>query len=309
MIAFDHNPSTCKIVRTENLAGSYMSVKDFKLSGGTRLDHTTACGLSEKPLVTVITAVFNGGGTIRHCIESVLGQDYPNVEHIVIDGGSTDGTIDILREYGNRIALWKSEPDRGIYDAWNKALSEAHGEWLCFLGADDEFLPGAVSAYMALAAKNPQAEYLSSRLKVVHPSGYIRILGSPWTWRKFSKSMCTHHVGTMHRRSLFDRLGTYDTSYRIVADYELLLRAKDKLNTAYMPAVTAMMRAGGASSARKCLQETARAKVETGGRSKVLAAVELHIAKAKYTLRPLRSALGGILARRSKADRSAARFS
>ena len=125
----------------------------------------------------------------------------------MIDGGSTDGTVDVLRRYDDRIALWKSEPDHGVYDAWNKSLREAHGEWICFLGADDEFLPGAVSAYMALAASNPQAEYLSSQVRWVHPSGYERIIGEPWRWRKFSKSMCTAHVGSMHRRSLFDRVG------------------------------------------------------------------------------------------------------
>jgi hypothetical protein len=277
-----------------------MSVKELKFSGGRRLHQTAASEEPAGPLVTVVTAVFNGVGTIKGCIESVLRQDYSHIEHVIIDGGSTDGTVEVLREYEDRIGLWRSEPDRGIYDAWNKALREARGEWLCFLGADDEFLPGAVTAYMALAAKNPQAEYLSSKLKVVHPSGYVRIMGSPWKWSKFSKSMCTHHVGSMHRRSLFERLGTYDTSYRIVADYELLLRAKGQLNAAYMPTITAVMRAGGASSGRQCLQETARAKVETGGRSKVLAAVELRIANAKYLLRPLRSAVGGILARRSK---------
>jgi glycosyltransferase involved in cell wall biosynthesis len=278
-----------------------MSVKDLTLSGGTRLHRTASFEAREMPLVTVITAVLNAVGTIKDCIESVLLQDYPNIEHIVLDGGSSDGTIDVLRQYDDRIALWKSEPDLGIYDAWNKGLLEARGEWICFLGADDEFLPGAVSAYMALATKNPQAEYLSSKVKVIHPSGYSRILGSAWTWRKFSKAMCTFHVGNMHHRGLFDRLGTYDTSYRIVADYELLLRARDQLNTAYMPVITAMMRAGGVSGTRKALEETARAKVETGGRNKLLAAVELHMANAKYVLRPLRCALGTIVARRSKA--------
>ena len=279
-----------------------MPVRDLKLSGGARLHQRAALESSDLPLVTVITAVLNGVDTIKACLDSVLRQDYPKIEHIVLDGGSTDGTLEVLRQYDDRIALWRSEPDEGIYDAWNKALIEARGEWICFLGADDEFLPGAVSAYMALAAKTPQAEYLSSKVRMIHSSGYVRILGSPWTWRKFSKAMCTLHVGNMHRRSLFDRLGMYDTSYRIVADYELLLRARDRLNTAYMPVVTAIMKVGGVSGTRETLEETARAKVETGGRNKVLAAVELHIANAKYLLRPLRSVLGGMVAR-SKAGR------
>jgi glycosyltransferase involved in cell wall biosynthesis len=280
-----------------------MPVEHLILSGGTRLRRTPVVGEARAmPLVTVITAVMNAVETIKDCVESVARQEYPNIEHIVLDGGSTDGTLNVLRQYDDRIALWRSETDAGIYDAWNKALAEARGEWICFLGADDEFLTGAVDAYMALAAKNPEAEYLSSKVKVIHPSGYVRILGKPWTWRHFSKAMCTLHVGTMHRRSLYDRLGVYDTSYRIVADYEFLLRARDQLNTAYMPVVTAIMRAGGTSFTLKALEETARAKVETGGRTKLRAAVEFQIASAKYMLRPLRSAVGGRVARRSKTE-------
>jgi glycosyltransferase involved in cell wall biosynthesis len=279
-----------------------MSVEDLKLSGGTRLHRTPSFEVREVPVVTVITAVLNAAGTIKSCIESVLRQDYPNLEHLVFDGGSSDGTVDVLRQYDDRIALWKSEPDRGVYDAWNKGLVEARGEWICFLGADDEFLPGAVSSYMALAARNPQAEYLSSRLTEVHSSGYERTIGRAWSWRRFSERMCTAHVGSMHRRSLFDRLGTYDISYPIVADYELLLRARDRLNAAYMPVITVMMRAGGASSTRKSLQEAMRAKIAAGGRNKLLASMELHIANANYTLRPLRQALGRVMTRRISSD-------
>lgn len=278
-----------------DLSEKKMVVRDFKLSGGTRLNQKAASESRDVPLVTVITAVLNGADTIKVCLESVLRQDYPNIEHIVLDGGSSDGTVDVLQQYDDWIALWRSEPDKGIYDAWNKALLEARGEWICFLGADDEFAPGAVNAYMTLAAKEPQAEYLSSKIKIVHPSGYVRILGSPWTWRKFSNSMCTMHAGTMHRRSLLDRLGPYDISYRIVADYELLLRARERLNTAYMPVITVKMKAGGVSLTREALEEQARAKVATGGRSSLRAGIELRIAKAKYLLRPLRSSLGRLM--------------
>jgi glycosyltransferase involved in cell wall biosynthesis len=244
----------------------------------------------------VVTAVFNGQPYVAGCLDSVLCQDYPNIEHIVLDGGSSDGTIEVLRQYDDRIALWRSEPDKGIYDAWNKALLEARGEWICFLGADDQFLPGAVSAYMALAACNPQAEFLSSRVKVIHSTGYERILGCPWTWRKFSKGMCAPHVGSMHRRSLFDRMGNYDTSYRIVADYAFLLRARDQLKAAYMPLITVRMRAGGVSTNRIALAEQERAKITAGGRSRVLAALEMYFETAKTVLHPpVRFVLGKIL--------------
>jgi len=267
------------------------------LFGGKRLKGIVAEGSADRPLVTVVTAVYNGRPYIAGCLESVLHQDYPNIEHIIFDSASSDGTVDVLKQYDERIALWRSEPDRGIYFAWNKALLEARGEWICFLGADDEFLPGAISNYMALAAMNPRAEYLSSRIRRVHSSGYERTVGWPWTWKKFSRAMCTPHVGSMHRRSLFQRLGTYDTSYRIVADYELLLRARQELKTAYMPITTVIMRAGGVSCTRIALKEQARAKVAAGGRSKLLTAVELQIENAKFVMRPLRYALGRMIQR------------
>jgi glycosyltransferase involved in cell wall biosynthesis len=263
----------------------------FGVWEGLRLKGAVAENKPRAPLVTVITAVFNGQRYLGGCLESVLRQTYRNIEHLVIDGGSSDGTVELLRSYSNRIALWKSEPDQGIYDAWNKALVEARGEWICFLGADDEFLPNAIGAYMTLAAENPEAEYLSSRVRIVHADGYGRTLGCAWSWRKFAKFMCTPHVGSMHRRSLLHRLGAYDTSYRIVADYELLLRARASLSTAYLPAVTVTMRAGGASCARAALHEQARAKVAAGGRGRLRAALELYAAHAKYSLRWLR--LGG----------------
>ena len=265
--------------------------------GGTRLRNVLARSSADHPLVTVVTAVFNGQLHIAGCLESVLGQDYPNIEHIVMDGGSSDGTVDVLRQYDDRIALWKSEPDNGVYDAWNKALAEARGEWICFLGVDDEFLPGAVSAYMALAAKNPQAEYLSSWVRWVHPSGYERTKGGPWAWPEFSRWMCVAHVGSVHRRSLFDRLGVYDPSFGTAADYELLLRERGSLQAAYMSRVTAMMRAGGMTDGRNALADMKRAKIITGGRNAMLATIEHGIANAKFVLRPLRRALGRIVAR------------
>lgn len=263
-------------------------------SGGTRQKGVLTQNSPGRPLVSVITVIFNGLPYIEGCLESVLRQDYPSLEHIVIDGGSTDGTIDLLRRYDDQIAFWQSEPDRGVYDAWNKGLREARGEWICFVGADDELLPGAVSAYMELAANNLEAEYLCSKVRWVHPDGYSRTVGGPWEWRRFSRYMCTAQVGSMHRRTLFGRLGNYDLSYRIVADYEFLLRARQDLKAAYMPLTTVMMRAGGISDSRTALEEQARAKVEAGGRNPILVALELRFAKAKFFLRPLRRAWGRV---------------
>jgi glycosyltransferase involved in cell wall biosynthesis len=277
-----------------NSQGPYMQAEDLRQAGGKRLKGICAEGSADQPLVTVITAVFNGQKCVAACLESVLRQDYPNIEHIVVDGASNDGTVDVLREYDDRIALWRSEPDAGVYDAWNKGLAEARGEWICFLGVDDEFLPGAISAYMTLVAENPKAEYLSSQVRWVHPSGYERMLGNPWSWKELSKWMCTAHVGSMHRRSLYDRVGMYDTSYRISGDYELLLRARSELRTAYMPVTTVVMLAGGVSDIRGAYLEGARAKMATGGRNRVLAILELCASNVKHSFRPLRYQLAKI---------------
>lgn len=266
-------------------------------SGGKRLKGILGQNYADQPLVTVVTAVFNGQPYIAGCLESVLSQDYPNIEHIVLDAGSRDGTLDVLRQFDNRVAFWKSEQDRGVYDAWNKALQEARGEWICFLGADDEFLPGAVSAYMALAAKNPEAEYLSSRVRWVHESGYERTNGRPWKWKEFLRWMCVSHVGSMHRRSLYDRLGVYDLTFGSAADYELLLRARSTLKAAFMPVTTAIMRAGGLTDGKFAFVDATRAKIETGGRNPLLAAIELKIGKIRHRLRPLRRAGGRFMAR------------
>ncbi|MBS1820793.1 MAG: glycosyltransferase [Acidobacteria bacterium] len=265
--------------------------QNLQAGGGRRLQDC----LAEKtaPLVTVITAVFNGQPFIAGCLESVLRQDYPNIEHLIFDGGSTDGTIDVLRRYSEKVALWRSGPDRGVYDAWNKGLSEAQGDWICFLGADDEFLPGAVSEYMKLATQYRHAEYLSSQIRWVHPSGYVNPAhGRAWSWQRFSKNMCVAHVGSMHKRSLFDRLGTYDISYRSAADYELLLRAREGLCAAYMPLPTVMMRAGGVSDNQAALLEAKRAKISSGGRSPLLAHIEFETQRLRFALGPLRRSAG-----------------
>lgn len=278
-----------------------MPTTSASIGGGTRLKGIFAESPSDQPLVTVITATLNRAGQLPGCIESVLRQDYPNIEHIVMDGGSTDRTVELLREYDDRLALWRSEPDRGIYDAWNKALLEARGEWICFLGSDDELLPDTIIDYMRLASMHPHAEYLSSKVVVVHPSGYKRVLGRPWSWKSFSRSMCTPHPGSMHRRSLFHRLGAYDISYRIVGDYELLLRARNSLSAAYMPVVTVKMLAGGVSTTRRALDEQARAKLETGRRGRFLTSAELLVERIKQPLRPpVRYLLGKLAARQSQ---------
>jgi glycosyltransferase involved in cell wall biosynthesis len=239
-----------------------MGERDLLAEGGQRLRGIFRNGSAEQPLVSVVTATFNAHRHLAGCLDSVILQDYPNIEHIVMDGGSSDGTLNVLQQYDDALAFWKREPDDGVFDAWNKALDEARGEWICFLGADDVFLPGAISAYMALARRCPEAEFLSSRARLEHATGYSPEFGGPWAWPQFSKAMTTVHVGSMHRRALFQRLGRFDKNYRIAGDYEFMLRARNSLRAAFMPEVSVVMRAGGLSDSAAGLYEAKRAKLQ-----------------------------------------------
>lgn len=206
------------------------------------------------PLLTIIVAVFNGRATLQQCIDSVAQQTYTNKELIIIDGGSRDGTVDLLEANRERISYWISEPDKGIYNAWNKGLSQAKGEWICFLGADDYFWDAQVLEQMT-----EQLIKLPASIRVAY--GQIMLLnndgkrlypiGEPWEKIKdrFKQVMCIPHQGVMHRRSLFEQHGQFDESYRIAGDYELLLRELKTGGAVFIHnLIVAGMRQGGISN-------------------------------------------------------------
>ena len=117
-----------------------MNSKSLNKSGGIRSSGKLKATSPGAPLISIITAVLNGDKTLERTIQSVIDQDYKNIEYIIIDGGSTDGTLDIIKKYDHAIDYWMSEPDEGIYDAFNKGIQISSGEWIYFLGADDYFV-------------------------------------------------------------------------------------------------------------------------------------------------------------------------
>jgi glycosyltransferase involved in cell wall biosynthesis len=207
-----------------------------------------------QPLITVIVAVFNGAKTLPQCIDSIAQQTYINKEIIVIDGGSKDGTVELLQANQTKIAYWVTEPDNGIYSAWNKGLLQAKGEWICFIGADDFILDKQVIERMAI-----QLAMIPSNINVAY--GQIMLLnnlgenlyviGEPWgkVKERFKQIMSIPHPGLMHRRSLFEQYGNFDESFRIGGDYELLLRELKTADALFIPdIITVGMRQGGLSS-------------------------------------------------------------
>jgi len=203
-----------------------------------------------------VVAVFNGESTLQQCIDSIAGQFYSNIEFIVIDGGSTDGTLSILKANDTLITYWVSEPDRGIYHAWNKALKKTTGDWICFLGSDDFFWTPGVLATMAnrLIQVPPEVQLVHGQVMLLSIAGVpLYPIGQAWpdVGKQLRKIMCVPHPGAMHRRKFFEIHGMFDETFRIAGDYEMLLRGflNNYTKAVFIPdLVTVGMRQGGLSS-------------------------------------------------------------
>lgn len=258
--------------RIENLMINKMylweTINSPFVAGGRRLSAPEDA--EEVPLISIIVATYNSNSCIHEAIKSILRQhDFDAYEVIVIDGGSTDGTIDALKQFGNKIDYWISEKDKGIYDAWNKGLALARGRYIAFLGSDDTYELDALRCYADYIQAYPDREYISSRVQL-HSNGMnSRVIGKPWKWSAFRRFMNVAHGGSLHSADLYKRFGVYDSSYRIVGDYEFLLRANRHLKAGYFNAVTVRMSVGGISNLQVGLayKETRRAKIDNMARS------------------------------------------
>lgn len=222
-----------------------------------------------KPLVTIITSTYNAAKHLPTAIKSIREQVYGNFEWIIVDGASTDGTLDILRQNEDVIDCWISEPDKGIYDAWNKGLRLARGEWICFVGADDRLLPGAIEAMVNVANESPAPlDLISGKVQLCSGTVQRRIIGRPWAWSRFRKYMCVAHVGAIHNATYFKRYGEFDSNFRIAGDYELLLRAGPNLKAGFVDQVLAFMEIGGVSNQSAAVfREAFRARLKHGAAS------------------------------------------
>ncbi|HEV8573655.1 MAG TPA: glycosyltransferase family 2 protein [Dehalococcoidia bacterium] len=212
-------------------------------------------------IITVVMAVLNSRVTLRRCIASILAQTAGGVELVVIDGGSTDGSVEILQSYGARIAYWISEPDRGVYNALNKALARARGQWIYIIGADDYLWSRDVfeRAIPHLERAYPPARVVYGEEAFVNERGEIlSILGMPWhkVRRGFFAYMSLPHQAVFHHRSLFAEHGGFDETFRVAGDYEMLLRELKRGEAVFVPGliVAAYQFGGGSSTPRNNLQ-------------------------------------------------------
>jgi glycosyltransferase involved in cell wall biosynthesis len=207
-----------------------------------------------RPQISVIVPVLNSRATLRRCLDSVLGQKSADFELVVVDGGSTDGSVDILREYSDRIAFWESKPDGGVYPAFNRGISHAKGDWLYFLGSDDwlwsddvlqKLAPHLSSAYPEYRVVYGQVMYMNQRGET------LTALGEPWERfrRHFLQGHMVPHQAVFHHRKLFEEHGPFNETFRVAGDYEFLLRELAHRPALFVPGVIiAGYQHGGGSS-------------------------------------------------------------
>lgn len=214
-----------------------------------------AVARTERPLVSVITVCRNSERYLRQTMESVLAQTYPEIEYVVIDGGSTDGTLAIIRSFEPRFAgrlRWMSEPDDGIYHAMNKGIAQSSGELVGILNSDDAYTPDAIEVAVAAWLKTGRPGAVYGDAVILDESGReLRVeesLAVSSGDRPDRMPMC--HQALFVTAETYRRLGAYDTSFRILADYELVLRMlREGVAMTRVPAVLACFRTGGVCSA------------------------------------------------------------
>lgn len=174
------------------------------------------------PRVSVVTVCYNSARTIRRTVASVLAQQYPALEYVVVDGGSTDGTLDILEEYRPQLSKVVSEPDEGIYDAMNKGLRLASGEWIHILNSDDYYAADDVLRAAIPRLDPGRTNYFQMWREYADGRRDLQ----DWTYRRWRLfvSAFLPHPALIVSRSQYETIGLYDTSYRIAADHDMILR-------------------------------------------------------------------------------------
>jgi glycosyltransferase involved in cell wall biosynthesis len=201
----------------------------------------------------IVVAVLNGQNYLERCLNSVLEQQYSNRKLIVIDGGSTDGTVEIIKKYQADLVWWVSEPDQGIYDAWNKALPHIENGWVLFLGADDILYSSDVLTLAAdlLQFADPAIRVAYGRVSVVDEQDKpLAMKGVSWkvAGKSFTSIMTLPHQGVFHHSSLFQKVGNFNSELKIAGDYDLLLRVLPEQPPLFLEnLIVASWRIGGTS--------------------------------------------------------------
>lgn len=203
--------------------------------------------------ISIITASFRSESTIKDTLDSVNIQTYPFIDHIIIDGASKDGTLDLVKNHGKRVVHITSEPDKGIFDAYNKGLAIADGEIIGILNSDDFYAAPDVIEHVMRAFEDPSVEAVYADLVYVDKDDTSKIVrhwkSRPYRPGDFKRGFCPAHPTLFLRRSVYASTGGFDPGFRFAGDYEYMLRAFHTrgVKSVYLPEIVARMRTGGAT--------------------------------------------------------------
>ena len=212
----------------EELFNTYLTLNNVKIDGGLRKKNIFKQNQKDQPLITIITAVYNNEKFIEEAILSLHKQNYKNYEHIIIDGGSTDKTLDIIKKYEHKIDYWCSEKDNGIYDAFNKGMQLAKGDYMGFLNSDDYYSDNALEILTDYIKKNQNIDFIFGAVKkhwgVLYGYKPYKI---HWSWGFYS----SHSTGFFIKTNSAKKVGFYKLKYQYSSDYDYFFRmiVKNKL--------------------------------------------------------------------------------
>jgi glycosyltransferase involved in cell wall biosynthesis len=203
--------------------------------------------------ISIITVCYNSESTIRQTVESVLNQNYDNIEYIIVDGESKDSTLNIINEYSESIAKVISEKDKGIYDAINKGIKLATGDIVGILNSDDEFYDNDVISNISKAfMQNNNLDAIIGDIVFINNKEQVhrKYTASNWNPKKFAWGMMPPHPTFYCKKSIFEKFGFYRIDFKIAADYELMMRflLVKKITYKYLQMVFVKMSLGGAST-------------------------------------------------------------
>jgi len=206
--------------------------------------------MANKPLISIITVTLNSENTLKNTMESVLNQTYDNIEYIIIDGKSTDNTLNIIKEYEKKFVnfVWLSECDKGIYDAINKGIALSNGVLIGILNSDDYLLRDSVKKVVDNYLSNFSTDVFHGNCRIIDEKRQISYIKKPLNLAQKFNSMPINHPGSFIKKECYDNIGYYSTSFSIASDYEMILRLiYYNKKFFYIDSVLSVMREGGVS--------------------------------------------------------------
>jgi glycosyltransferase len=204
--------------------------------------------------VSIITSVWNNKNTIEDAIKSVLSQNYSDIEYIVVDGASSDGTVEVIKKHEDKISIFVSEKDKGIYDGLNKGVELATGDIIGFLHSDDIYADENIISEVVEAFEKNNTDSIYGDLVYVDKEDTNKVFrywkSGDYSFKKLTNGWMPPHPTFFVKKEFYDRYGKFDLSFGIAADYDFMLRmlGKYKITTSYLPKVLYKMRVGGASN-------------------------------------------------------------